>query len=100
MSTLYFCTFLHLYFVQTVHKNFYAKSGISSSLNERVMLNLVFSAVSLLLRPPVSFVFEGFQIGSPSLSPDISGSGCPTNFVTPQIVAINQEINLRVVPTS
>ena len=79
MSTLYFCTFLYLYFVRTVHTNFYAKFGVSSSKSEHVMLNLGFSAVLLLLRPPVSFVFEGFQIGSPSSSPDI---------------------NLRVVPTS
>ena len=49
MSTLYFCTFLHLYFVQIVHTNFCAKSGVSSSKNEHVMFNLVFSAVLLLL---------------------------------------------------
>ena len=83
MSTFHFCTFIHLYFVRRVHTNFYAKSGVSSSKNERVMLNLVFSAVSLLLHPPVMFVFEGFQIGSPCSSPDISASRCPIKFVHP-----------------
>ena len=45
MSTLYFCNFLHLYFVRTVHTNIYAKSGVSSSKNECIVLNLVFTVV-------------------------------------------------------
>ena len=42
MST--FVLFVLLYFVWTVHTNFHAKSGLCSSKNERVMLNLVFGA--------------------------------------------------------
>ena len=64
------------------------------------MLNLGFSAISLLLRPPVSFVFEGFQIGSPFPSRYISGPDVPQILFTPQNVAIDQGINLRVFPTS
>ena len=64
------------------------------------MLNLVFSAVLLLLRPLVSFVLEGFQIVSPSSSPDVSVPNVSQVLFTPQNVAINQGINLRVVPTS
>ena len=70
MSTLYFCTFY-------VHMNFHAKTGVANSKNESVMLNLVFSAIPLLLW---SLVFEGFQMGSAISLTDISGQGCPTNF--------------------
>ena len=95
-----FCNFvLYNLFRQSIWISIQNLESLSQK-NERVMLNLVFSAVLLLLRPPVSFVLEGFQIGSPSSSPDISGSRCPTNFVHPQNVAIDQGINLRVVPTS
>ena len=98
MSTLYFCTFLHLYFVRTVHTNFYAKSGVSSSKNELVMLNLVFSAVPLLLRS--RFCLKASRQGhllhrQISPVPDV-----PQILFTPQNVAIDQGINLSVVATS
>ena len=46
LRTLYF---LCVFFVWTVHTNIYSKSGLSISKNERVMLNLVFSEIPLLL---------------------------------------------------
>ena len=107
--------FLHLYFVRTVHTNYYAKSAVSSSKNECVMLYLVFSDIPLLLRPllclkafrqghhlvntsllllclPNEGHLLNFQI---SLVPEV-----PQISFTPQNVAIDQGINLRVVPTS
>ena len=95
MSTLYFCNFLNLYFV---HTNFYGKTGVSSLKNECIMLNLVFSAVPLLLRSRLCL--KAFRQGhllyrQISPVPDV-----PQISLTPQNVAINQGINLRVVPTS
>ena len=72
MSTLYFCTFLHLYFVRTVNTKFYAKSGVSISKNERVMLNLVFQIVTFSIARYLPF--------------------------TPQNIAIDQGINLKSSP--
>ena len=100
MSTLYFCTFLYLYFVRTFHTNFYAKSGVSSSKNERVMLNFVFSTVSLLLPLRSGLCLKASRQGhllhcQISPVPDV-----PQILFTPQNVAINQGINLRVVPMS
>ena len=98
MSTLYFCTFLHLYFVRTVHTKFYAKSGVSISKNERVMLNLVISAVPLIHRSRLYLKAsrQGHLLHRQiSPVPDVS----QISF-TPQNVAIDQGINLRVVPTS
>ena len=90
--------FLHFYFVRTVHTNFYAKSAVSSSKNECIMLYLVFSAIPLLLRSLLCLKASrqghllNFQI---SLVPEV-----PQILFTPQNVAIDQAINLRVVPTS
>ena len=45
---LFLKNFLYIFifvFVRTVHTNFHAKSGLCSSKNERVMLNLVFGAL-------------------------------------------------------
>ena len=63
-----------------------------------VILNLVISAVSP--PPPMSVVFEGFQIGSILHSQISPGPDVPQFLFTPQNVAIDQGINLRVVPTS
>ena len=41
-------------FVQTVHTNFHAKSGLCSSRNEWVMRNLVFGAIPCRAVPPVT----------------------------------------------
>ena len=98
MSTLYFCTFLHLYFVRTVHTKFYAKSGVSISKNERVMLNLVFSAVPLIHR---SRLYLKASRQGHLLHRQISPVPNVSQILfTPQNVAIDQGINLRVVPTS
>merc|ERR1712105_99402 len=97
MSILYFCTFSWLYFVRTVHTKLYAKSRVSSSKNKRVSLNLVFSAFKLLLRSHLCLKASRWghllhcQI---SLVPGVS----QISF-TPQNVAIDKGINLRVVPT-
>ena len=50
----FFVHFVLLYFVRTVHTNFHAKSGLCSSKNERVMLNLVFGAVPFRALPHVT----------------------------------------------
>ena len=98
MSTLYFCTFLHLYFCQTVHTNIYAKSGFSSSKYDRVMLNLVFSAVPLLLWSCLCLKAsrQGHLLHRQiSPVPDV-----PQILFTPQNVSLYQWINLKVAPTS
>ena len=98
MSALYFCTFLHLYFVRTVNTKFYAKYGVSISKNERVMLNLVISAVTLIhqSRLYLKASRQGHLLHRQiSPVPDVS----QISF-TPQNVAIDQGINLRVVSIS
>ena len=100
MSTLYFCTFVRfllLYFIRTFHTNFYVKSGVSSSKNGLVMPNLVFSAIPLLLQS--RFCLKASRQvhrlhGQISPVPDV-----PQILFTPQNVAIDQGINLRVVLT-
>ena len=44
VTILILAAILFLEFVRTVHMNFYVKSGLCSSTNERVMLNLVMGA--------------------------------------------------------
>ena len=87
-----FCISVHLYFSIFV---FLLKNGW-------VLSTLYFYAqFSILRRPPppqVLVVFEGFQMGSPSPSPDISCSNVPQLLFTSQNVAIKKGIHLGVVP--
>jgi hypothetical protein len=50
--------FVLLYFVRTVHTNFHAKSGLCSSRNEWVMLNLVFAPPPLRSIPVTNLRIE------------------------------------------
>ena len=92
--------FILFYFViwSDSHMNFHAKSGVSSSKNECVMLNLVFSAIPLLLRSRLCL--KGSRQGH-LLHCQISPvSDVPQISFTSHNVAIDWGINLRVVSPS
>ena len=54
VAILFLAAIFFLEFVETVHINIHAKSGLCGSRNERVMLNLVFSPLPLSAVPPVT----------------------------------------------
>ena len=86
------CTF------RTVHTDFYAKSAVSSSRIEHVLLYLVISANPLPLRYYLCLKAsrKGHLLNTQiSLVP-----GVPQILFTPQTIAIDQGTNSKVVPTS
>ena len=78
MSTLYICTF-----VLCSDSQYEILCEIWSRYLKKWACYAQFSNLCCPAHPSVSFVFEGFQIGSPSSSPDISGSRYLTKFVHP-----------------
>ena len=59
---------LFLEFVCTVHTNFLAKSGLCSSRNELVMLNLVICLTHFRAMPVTNLQIELHQLIAPSLT--------------------------------